>query len=73
MRNWGGQSSAVREELERAVAGVNERVSRVESIRRWRVVQTEWTAESEELTPTLKLKRRVIHEKYAAVIEEMYR
>ncbi len=67
------QSSAVREELERAVAGVNERVSRVESIRRWRVVQTEWTAESEELTPTLKLKRRVIHEKYAAVIEEMYR
>jgi long-chain acyl-CoA synthetase len=67
------QSAAIRDELERAVAGVNERVSRVESIRRWRVVQTEWTAESEELTPTLKLKRRVIHDKYAALIEEMYR
>lgn len=67
------QSSAVREELERAVAGVNERVSRVENIRRWRVVPTEWTAESEELTPTLKLKRRVINQKYAALIEEMYR
>ncbi len=66
-------TAAVREELERAVAGVNERVSRVENIRRWRVVQTEWTAESEELTPTLKLKRRVIHEKYATLIEEMYR
>jgi long-chain acyl-CoA synthetase len=67
------QSSAIREELERAVAGVNERVSRVENIRRWRVLQTEWTAESEELTPTLKLKRRVIHDKYATVIDEMYR
>jgi long-chain acyl-CoA synthetase len=66
-------NSAVREELERAVAGVNERVSRVENIRRWRIVPTEWTAESEELTPTLKLKRRVILEKYAALIDEMYR
>jgi long-chain acyl-CoA synthetase len=66
-------NSTVREELERAVATVNERVSRVESIRRWRIVPAEWTAESEELTPTLKLKRRVILEKYAALIEEMYR
>jgi len=66
-------NSAIREELERAVAGVNERVSRVENIRRWRVVQTEWTAESEELTPTMKLKRRVIHDKYATLIDEMYR
>jgi len=50
-----------------------EKVSRVENIRRWRVVPTEWTAESEELTPTMKLKRRVIHEKYAATIDEMYK
>ena len=55
------------------VAGVNERVSRVENIRRWTIVPAEWTAESEELTPTLKLKRRVILEKYAVVIEELYR
>jgi long-chain acyl-CoA synthetase len=65
-------NSAVREELERAVAEVNERVSRVESIRRWTVVPTEWTAESEELTPTLKLKRRVIRDKYAALIDSLY-
>ncbi len=66
-------SAAVRDELERAVAEVNARVSRVENIRRWTVLQTEWTAESEELTPTLKLKRRVIRDKYAVVIEELYR
>jgi long-chain acyl-CoA synthetase len=32
----------------------------------------EWTAESEELTPTLKLKRRIIHAKYAAEIDRLY-
>jgi len=62
----------VREELERAVAGVNERVSRVENVRRFAIVPAEWTAESEELTPTMKLKRRVIHDKYATVIDELY-
>jgi long-chain acyl-CoA synthetase len=66
-------NSTIREELERAVASVNDRVSRVENIRRWRIVPTEWTAESEELTPTLKLKRRVILEKYSTLIDEMYR
>ena len=59
-------------QVERAVAGVNERVSRVESIRKWTIVPGEWTAESEELTPTMKLKRRVIATKYARVIDEMY-
>jgi long-chain acyl-CoA synthetase len=59
-------------EVERAVAAVNERVSRVESIRRWTILPSEWTAESEELTPTLKLKRRVILDKYARAISDMY-
>jgi long-chain acyl-CoA synthetase len=47
-------------------------VSRVESIRRWTILPAEWTAESEELTPTLKLKRRVILDKYASAINDMY-
>jgi long-chain acyl-CoA synthetase len=62
----------VHAEVARAVAAVNERVSRVESIRKWTIVPGEWTAESEELTPTLKLKRRVIIEKYARAISAMY-
>ena len=39
---------------------------------RWRLLPVEWTAESEELTPTLKLKRRVVHAKYADVIDALY-
>ncbi len=62
----------VHAEIERAVAATNERLSRVETIRRFTIVPVEWTAESEELTPTLKLKRRVIHSKYADLISQMY-
>ena len=62
----------VETEVARAVAAVNERVSRVENIRKWTILPTEWTAESEELTPTLKLKRRVIVDKYAKEIAAMY-
>jgi len=59
-------------EVARAVAELNARVSRVESIRKWTILPAEWTAESEELTPTLKLKRRVILAKFAKAIEAMY-
>ena len=63
----------IRAETERAVAGVNERLSRVETIRRFTILPVEWTAESEELTPTLKLKRRVIRDKYASEIDALYK
>jgi long-chain acyl-CoA synthetase len=59
-------------EIGRAVAAVNEHVSRVENIRKWTILPTEWTAESEELTPTLKLRRRIILDKYAKTIAAMY-
>src|SRR5439155_26703686 len=62
----------VQADVARAVAAVNDRVSRVENIRKWTILPTEWTAESEELTPTLKLKRRIILQKYAPAIHEMY-
>ena len=59
-------------EIDDAVAAANRHVSRHEQIRRYAILPEEWTAESEELTPTLKLKRRVINEKYAGVIESLY-
>ena len=55
-----------------AVAGANERLARVQQVRRWRLLPMEWTAESGELTPTFKLRRRVVHAKYADVIGALY-
>ena len=66
------QDPQVLTEIERAVQGVNERLARVEQVKRYAVLPTEWTAESEELTPTLKIKRRVVHDKYAHDIAALY-
>ncbi|MHB1817041.1 MAG: AMP-dependent synthetase/ligase [Streptosporangiaceae bacterium] len=55
-----------------AVAAANEQLARVQQVKRWRLLPVEWTAESEELTPTLKLRRRVIHHKYAEDISALY-
>jgi long-chain acyl-CoA synthetase len=50
----------------------NEHLARVQQVKYWRLLPVEWTAETEELTPTLKLKRRVVHAKYADVIDGLY-
>jgi long-chain acyl-CoA synthetase len=62
----------VRAEVQRAIDEGNEHLARVEQVKQWALVPTEWTAESEELTPSLKLKRAVIHRKYADVIDGLY-
>ena len=59
-------------EVAAGVAAANERLARVQQVKRWRVLPVEWTAETDELTPTLKLKRRVVHAKYADVIDSLY-
>jgi long-chain acyl-CoA synthetase len=46
--------------------------ARVEQIRKFTLLDTPWAQETGELTPTLKLKRRVINKKYARVIDAMY-
>jgi long-chain acyl-CoA synthetase len=63
---------AVLSEVAAGVAAANERLARVQQVKRWRLLPVEWTAETEELTPTLKLKRRVVHAKYADVIDSLY-
>jgi long-chain acyl-CoA synthetase len=55
-----------------AVDKANERLSRPEQVKAWELLPDEWTAESEELTPTLKLKRRVVNTKYADVVDRLY-
>ncbi|HSM44441.1 MAG TPA: AMP-dependent synthetase/ligase, partial [Acidimicrobiia bacterium] len=62
----------VQDEVARAVAEANESVARVEQVKRWLVVPDEWTPDSGEVTPSLKLKRRVVLDRYADDIESMY-
>ncbi len=62
----------VQDEVARAVDEANQTVSRVEQIKKWLVVPDEWSPDSGEITPSLKLKRRVVHERYADVIDSMY-
>ncbi|MGH3441440.1 MAG: AMP-dependent synthetase/ligase [Nitriliruptorales bacterium] len=62
----------VLEEIGRAVDRANEKLARVEQVKKWKLLPTEWTAESEELTPTMKLKRRVVHDRYHDEIEALY-
>jgi long-chain acyl-CoA synthetase len=56
-------------ELER----VNKKFARVEQIKKFFLLENQLTAEDEELTPTMKLKRKLVEQKYAAQIEAMYR
>jgi long-subunit acyl-CoA synthetase (AMP-forming) len=59
-------------EITRAIEEANARLSRVEQIKRHRVLPGEWLPGGEELTPTMKLKRRPIERKYEAEIEALY-
>jgi long-subunit acyl-CoA synthetase (AMP-forming) len=59
-------------EVERGVEAANEQLARVEQIKRFKLLDEEWQPGGEELTPTMKLKRKPINEKYAKEIEELY-
>jgi long-chain acyl-CoA synthetase len=63
---------AIAAEVERAVAVANERMSRIEQVKRFEVIAGEWVPGGEELTPTMKLKRRPIERRYEAEIDALY-
>ena len=60
-------------EYKAMVDRVNSELANFEQMKHFRLVPDEWTLESGELTPSLKLKRRVIQTRYAAEIESFYR
>ena len=62
----------VRAEYQGLVDKVNATLANFETIKRFRLVADEWGIDSGELTPSMKLRRRVIHQKYAAAIAEFY-
>lgn len=65
-------NARVRDLIAAEVAKVNEHLARYEQIRSWELLPAELTLEGGELTPTLKVKRRVIHVKYKDVLDRLY-
>jgi long-chain acyl-CoA synthetase len=62
----------VRELIQAEIDKVNAGFARVEQIKRFSLIEHKLTAEDEELTPTMKLKRKFVNEKYRPLIEAMY-
>jgi long-chain acyl-CoA synthetase len=60
------------ERVQAEVDAANSRLSRVEQIKRFALLADEWLPGGDELTPTMKLKRRPIGEKYAAQVDALY-
>ena len=63
----------VKAEYQRIVDGVNKELAQYETMKRMTVVPDEWTVESGELTPSMKLKRRIIQKKYEPQIADFYK
>jgi long-chain acyl-CoA synthetase len=66
------QNERVREEIQKAVDDVNSHVGPVEQIKRFEILDHDLSQETGELTPTLKVKRNVVHEKFADVVDRIY-
>ncbi len=66
------QNPRLRAILQAEIEAVNEHLARYEQIRVWEAVPAEFTLEGGELTPTLKVKRRVINVKYKAILDRLY-
>jgi long-chain acyl-CoA synthetase len=67
------RSTEVQELIQSEMDRVNKKFARVEQIKKFFLLETQLSAEDEELTPTMKLKRKLVEKKYAPQIELMYR
>ena len=66
------QDERVRAEVQKAIDDVNSHVGPVEQIKRFEILDHDLSQETGELTPTLKVKRNVVHEKFAGVVDRVY-
>lgn len=66
------REEAVRAAVQEGVDAANAKLARVEQVKKFAVVEGDWLPGGDELTPTMKLKRRPIGEKYTSLVEEMY-
>jgi long-chain acyl-CoA synthetase len=66
------ESEAMREEVQRVVDEVNSKVGRVEQVKKFKILPHDLSQQTGELTPTLKVKRNVVNEKFADEVERLY-
>ena len=78
-RRFGPQSRAeqtdfrkLKAEIEAHVDEINEKFARVEQVKKIAILPRDLSQEGGELTPTMKVKRNVVHEKFADVIDSLY-
>ena len=62
----------MRDLIQEVLDGANAKYARVEQIKKFALLDHDLTQEAGELTPTLKLKRNVVNERYAGVFEDLY-
>jgi long-chain acyl-CoA synthetase len=62
----------IQELIQAEIDRVNKAFARVEQVKKFRLIEQKLGAEDEELTPTMKLKRKLVNEKYKDLIESMY-
>ena len=67
------RAAEVQQLIQDVIDATNKKFARVEQIKKFWLLETQLTAEDEELTPTMKLKRKLVQQKYADQIEAMYR
>jgi len=58
--------------VEHVIQDTNKRLARYENVRKFRILQEDFTIENGMLTPTMKVKRRVVEEKYSSLLDSMY-
>jgi long-chain acyl-CoA synthetase len=66
------ESEQMRAELQRVVDEVNSKVGRVEQVKKFKILPEDLSQATGELTPTMKVKRNVVNEKYAGVVDQLY-
>jgi len=66
------QHPLIKEEVDAAVARINQALATFERIKRYEILDNDFTVEEEELTPTFKVKRKFVTAKYQALLDSMY-
>jgi len=66
------ENKKVLDRIQKEVDKINTGLASHEKIKRWKITKEEWSIPTGELSPTLKLKRSMIHKKYAEIIKQIY-